>query len=310
MYLEHYGLREAPFNLNPDPDYLYLSKKHGLGLSLLQYGLSEASGGLTVITGAVGAGKTTLLRKLLQQLDYNRLTVGVINNTLGFEEHLIRWVASAFSLPYEGKDSIGVFRDFQQFLIQQYAKGKQTVLIIDEAQNLQEKALEELRLLTNINAERDQLVKIVLVGQPELLELLSRPKLAQIAQRVSVEYHLEPLTREETANYINYRLRTAGATTELFTATAIDAVFYLSGGVPRLINTLCDYALVYGFATEAAVLDIDAILEAARHRRIGGINQHARSTPEMEEVCRQLLERCQVDLAQIKRAQQPVSVGG
>lgn len=309
MYLEHYGLRAAPFNLSPDPDYLYLSAKHRLGLSMLQYGLSEASGGLTVITGAVGAGKTTLLRKLLQQLDYEHLNVGVINNTLGFEEHLIRWVASAYNLPFEGRDSITVFRDFQQYLIQQYGRGKQTVLIIDEAQNLQEKSLEELRLLTNINAERDQLVKIVLVGQPELLELLSRPKLAQIAQRVSVEYHLEPLTRDETAHYIEYRLQTAGGSGELFDAAAIDAVFYLSGGVPRLINTLCDYALVYGFATEARTLSIDAILEAARHRRIGGINLHA-NTAEMETVRQHLLDTCQIDLASMKRIPQQLPAAG
>lgn len=301
MYLDHFGLRHAPFALSPDPDYLFLSRKHQLGLSLLQYGLTEAGGGLTVITGAVGAGKTTLLRKLLQQIDYEQLTVGMINNTLGFEEHLIRWVASAFNLPYEGKEGITVFREFQQFLIDQYARGKQTVLIVDEAQNLQEKSLEELRLLTNINADRDQLVKIVLVGQPELLELLSRPKLAQIAQRVSVEYHLEALSREETRQYIRHRMEMAGAAAEVFSSDAVDAIFYLSGGVPRLINTLCDYSLVLAFSQDRHDIDLPDILEVAKGRRIGGINHHSAGNEEFEAVRRQMVAEHDIDLQSLFR---------
>jgi len=296
MYLDHFGLRQAPFTLSPDPDCLYLSKKHQLGLSLLQYGLTEAGGGLTVITGAVGAGKTTLLRKMLQQIDYDQLTVGMINNTLGFEEHLIRWVASAFNLPIEGKEGITVFREFQQYLIDQYAQGKQTVLIVDEAQNLQEKSLEELRLLTNINAERDQLVKIILVGQPELLDLLSKPKLAQIAQRVSVEYHLEPLALDETHHYIQHRMEISGAVAEVFSRDAIDAIFYLSGGVPRLINTLCDYGLVLAFAQDKHDIGLSDVLEVAKGRRIGGINHHSASSEEFETVRQRMETEHAVDL--------------
>ncbi len=284
MYLEHYHFTHAPFSLAPDPDSLYLSEKHSLGLSLLKYGLSDSVGGLTVITGAVGAGKTTLLRKLLQQLDYQRLTIGVINNTLGFEDKLIHWVVSAFNLPYEGRDSIALFREFQQFLINQYAQGKITVLIVDEAQNLNDKALEELRMLTNINAERDQLLKIVLLGQPELLELLSQPRLAQIAQRVSVEYHLEPLSCIDTRKYIQHRLEAAGGNREIFSDKACDIVYCLSGGVPRLINTLCDYALVYGFARGLDKIGFNAVLESAKGRRLGGINYHDRNNPAVKEI--------------------------
>lgn len=284
MYLEHYGFKQAPFNLAPDPDCLYLSEKHSLGLSLLQYGLSESVGGLTVITGAVGAGKTTLLRKLLQQIDYQRLTVGVINNTFNLDQKLIHWVVSAFNLQYEGRDSLALFREFQQYLINQYAQGKITVLIVDEAQNLNDKALEELRLLTNINAEHDQLLKIILVGQPELLELLSQPRLSQIAQRVSVEYHLEPLNRLDTRSYVRHRLTKAGGNAELFTDKACDVIFCLSGGVPRLINTLCDYALVYGFARSLEKIGFTAVLESAKGRRLGGINYHARANPAVREV--------------------------
>jgi type II secretory pathway predicted ATPase ExeA len=296
MYLEHYGFKQAPFNLAPDPDCLYLSSKHRIGLSMLQYGLSEAAGGLTVITGDVGAGKTTLLRKMLQQLDYERLNVGVINNTLGFEEHLIRWVASAFKIPYEDKDDIALFRLFQQYLIDQYARGKQTVLIVDEAQNLLAKSLEELRLLTNINAEKDQLLKIVLLGQPELLSLLSKPELSQIAQRVSVEYHLEPLNQEDTHHYISHRLEVAGGDPEIFSPKAVDVVFYLSGGVPRLINTLCDYALLYGFANGQAKISFKSLLESAQGRRLGGINHHGRNHPARREVGRMLAQEEGIDL--------------
>lgn len=288
MYLAHYGFAHAPFSLTPDPASLYLSEKHSLGLSLLQYGLSESVGGLTVITGAVGAGKTTLLRKLLQQLNYERLTIGVINNTLGFEDKLIHWVVSTFNLPYESRDSIVLFREFQQFLIDQYAQGKITVLIVDEAQNLNDKALEELRMLTNINAERDQLLKIVLIGQPELLELLSQPRLSQIAQRVSVEYHLEPLTCLETRKYIHHRIQTAGGNPEIFPDKSCDVVFCLSGGVPRLINTLCDYALVYGFARGVDKIGFTAVLESARGRRLGGINYHDRSNPAVKEISNEI----------------------
>lgn len=296
MYLEHYGLKQAPFNLAPDPDCLYLSSRHKTGLAMLQYGLSESGGGLTVITGEVGAGKTTLLRRMLQQLDYERLNVGVINNTIGFEEHLIRWVASAFKLPYEDKDDIALFRLFQQYLIDQYARGKQTVLIVDEAQNLQAKSLEELRLLTNINADRDQLLKIVLLGQPELLALLSKPELSQIAQRVSVEYHLEPLGLEDTHHYIRHRLEVAGGDPETFSSKAVDVVYYLSGGVPRLINTLCDYALLYGFAHGATKISFKGLLESAQGRRLGGINHHGRNHPARREVGRTLAAEEGIDL--------------
>lgn len=284
MYLEHFGLKQAPFNLAPDPDCLYLSQKHRLGLTMLQYGLSESVGGITVISGAVGSGKTTLLRKMLQQLDYTRLNVGVMNNTFGFDARLLSWISSAFSIPYADRDEITLFRNFQQFLIDQYALGKITVLIIDEAQNLDGKALEELRLLTNINADRDQLLKIVLLGQPELLDVLSQPRLAQIAQRVSVEYHLDPLGRLDVREYIRHRLETAGATSELFSAGAADIVYWLSGGVPRLINTLCDYALVYGFAHGLKAISVAAVFESARGRRLGGINRHGREDTALREM--------------------------
>jgi type II secretory pathway predicted ATPase ExeA len=299
MYEQHFGLKDKPFNLIPDPDYLYLSAKHKIGLSMLEYGLMETAAGLTVITGEVGAGKTTLIRKLMRRIDYNELTVGVINNTSSFHEDLMRWVASAYSLPHEGKDNITLFREFQKFLIGQYSQGKRTVLIVDEAQNLGGGALEELRMLTNINADRDQLLQIVLVGQPELLEILERPELAQIAQRVSVEYHLEPLSLDELRHYISHRLEVAGGDPDLFKESAIKTIYYFSGGVPRLVNTLCDYALVHAYAADKQTVDFGVAVEVKKGRKIGGINRFVKDQEQVESVRRELLAEEGVDLAAI-----------
>ena len=266
MYLKHFGLKQPPFQLAPDPQYLFLSLRHRLALSLLRYGLGDAGGGLIVITGHVGSGKTTLLRQVLRELDDKRHTIGLLNNTLDFDQHLIRWVASAFDLSFEGRENIALFREFQKFVIAEYARGRQVLLVIDEAQNLSDRALEEIRLLSNINGDNNQLLKIVLLGQPELREQLAQPKLSQIAQRVSVEYHLEPLPRSEVGAYVRHRLAVAGRKQQLFSNDAIDALYEFSAGVPRLVNTLCDQALVHAFAYDHKQIHRDTI-EAVSHGR-------------------------------------------
>jgi type II secretory pathway predicted ATPase ExeA len=299
MYKQHFGLKDKPFNLIPDPDYLYMSSKHKIGLSLLEYGLMETAAGLTVITGEVGAGKTTLIRKLLRRIDYSQLTVGIINNTGTIQEELMSWVASSFNLEHEGKDSVTLYRDFQKYLINEYSSGKRTVLIVDEAQNLGAGALEDLRMLTNINADRDQLLQIILVGQPQLLDLLAKPELAQIAQRVSVEYHLEPLGLNELILYIRHRMEVAGGDPNTFESAAISVIYYFTGGVPRLVNTLCDYALVHAYANGKQRVDFETALEVKKGRKIGGINRFVKDKDEVERVRQKIIHSKGVDLAEV-----------
>ncbi len=269
MYFDHYGLTARPFDLNPDPAFLYLSSQHDVAYSMLEYGLLSQPG-ITVITGEVGSGKTTLLRHLLNNHDADDLMVGLLADTdEDTAEQLHEWISMSFGLDHT-LDKITLKKNFQDFLVRSYAQGKACVLIVDEAQNLSLKALEQLRLLNNINTGQDELLKIILVGQPQLVEKLRDPRLMQFAQRVTVEYHLDALVVEETSKYINHRLQRAGSEREIFDKSAIYSVYFFSCGIPRLINMLCDYALVYGYAGGLETLDARAILEVVRDRRIGG----------------------------------------
>jgi type II secretory pathway predicted ATPase ExeA len=279
MYLEHYGLCAKPFSLIPDPAFLYLSAQHSIAYHTLEYGLLEQAG-ITVISGEVGAGKTTLLRYLLDQHREDELVVGLMANTQeDTGKQLMKWISLAFNLPHGG-GKVRLLQDFQHFMINNYAAGKTTVLIIDEAQNLTLKALEELRLLNNINSYEDELFKIVLVGQPELLDTLTRPELSQFAQRVTLEFHLHGLGVMDTVRYIQHRLKVAGATSEIFDKAAMYAIFYVAGGVPRLVNSLCDFTLLYGFSHGKTRLDVEDILEVVKDRRIGVVNKAAEDSKE------------------------------
>lgn len=246
MYERHFGFRERPFTLSPDPAFLYRSRKHGMALTMLEYGLiNEAP--IIVVTGEIGAGKTTLIRHLLNQFD-ERTAVGLISNTHKSFGYLMQWVAMAFGLPHEGKDKVALYQAFVEFLIGEYAKGRRTVLIVDEAQNMDADTLEELRVISNINADKNLVLQTILVGQPELRDTLRQSRLEQFAQRIAVDYHLEALELKETREYIQHRLELAGGNRNIFMPDAVLAVFEHSAGVPRLINSLCDTALVYAFA--------------------------------------------------------------
>lgn len=269
MYETFYGFREKPFSLLPDPAYLYLSKQHQMAMTLLEYGL-ENQAGFCVVTGAAGTGKTTLIRRLLGQIG-NDISVGLISNTHHSFGELMRWIALAFGLETKDEGKARLHRALVDYLIAQYAKNKRTLLIVDEAQNLSVGALEELRMLSNINSEKDLVLQVVLVGQPGLRSVLRRPDLAQFAQRIGVDYHLEPLNPLETRGYIRHRIMKAGGERELFSEDGCEAVHEYSGGIPRLINLLCDLSLVYAYAAQAAVVTEDLVEQVVRERQ----NQNA-----------------------------------
>lgn len=269
MYESFYGFREKPFSLLPDSGFLYLSSKHQMALTLLEYGLMSQAG-FSVISGDIGTGKTTLIRKLLGRID-NDIRVGLISNTHQSFGELMMWVALAFDLPHTGKDKVQLYQMFVDFIINEYAQGRRTVLIVDEAQNMSAETLEELRMLSNINADKDQVLQIILVGQRELRDTLRRPDLVQFAQRIAVDYHLEPLSDQETTEYIQHRCKVAGGKPDLFSDQACEAVFELTSGVPRLINTLCDTVLVYGYAEQRERIDAALVRDVGREKQQGGL---------------------------------------
>lgn len=269
MYESFYGLTEKPFTLLPDPDYLYLSPKHQRALTLLEYGMMNQAG-FSVICGDTGAGKTTLIRRLLTELG-DDTKVGLITNTHHSFGELLNWVLMAFGLDGEGKNKAQMHQMFIDFLIEQYALNKHTVLIVDEAQNMKADTLEELRMLSNINADKDQVLQVILAGQPALRETLRKPELMQFAQRIAVDYYLESLSVEETNAYIHHRLKVAGTENAIFTDAACEAIYKYSGGTPRLINLLCDTALVYGFAEQSEEINEQLVHDVVREQHSNSI---------------------------------------
>ena len=283
MYKTFYNLSEKPFTLLPDPGFLYMSDKHRMAFTMLEYGLMNQAG-FTVISGDIGAGKTTLIRHLLDNMDREH-TVGLISNTHRSFGELLEWILLAFNLEHSGMNKVEMYRRLVDFIIDEYAHNRSTVLIIDEAQNMSAETLEELRMPSNINADKDQALQVILVGQRELRATLQRPDLVQFAQRISVDYHLQPLSAEETAAYIRHRIKVAGGSPHIFSDAACQAIYLYSNGVPRLINQLCDTVLVYGFADQQPQIYADLVTDVAREKQQGGIFptfEHADATVPQE----------------------------
>lgn len=273
MYEAFYGLKEKPFSIQPDPEFLFMSKRHRLAYTMLEYGIQNRVG-FSVICGDIGCGKTTLVRKLLDDLDES-VTVGLVYNTHADIADLLEWIMLAFGQPYTAASQVERYDRFQQFLLAEFAARRRVVLIVDEAQNLTAGALESLRMLSNINADKHQLLQVILVGQPQLRGLLNRPELHQFSQRVGVDFFIPPLGAAEVSHYVKHRLKVAGREDALFRDDAVEMIANAAQGVPRSVNILCDTALVYGYSAEAPTIDAALVEEVLQDRREYGVLQAA-----------------------------------
>lgn len=266
MYDEYFGLRETPFSIAPNPRFLFMSERHREALAHLVYGVSN-DGGFILLTGEVGTGKTTISRCLLDQIPENSNIAMILNPKLLAGE-LLATICDELHIKYpEGNDSIKVYIDYIfHYLLEQNAQGRKTVVIIEEAQNLTPDVLEQLRLLTNLETNQRKLMQIIMLGQPELLDILAQPELRQLEQRVTARYHLMPLTQKETLDYVNHRLGVAGARERdpIFTVNALKQIYKYSEGVPRKINLLCDRALLGAYVHNEKIVDAKTVKQAAK----------------------------------------------
>ncbi|HOY09850.1 MAG TPA: AAA family ATPase [Candidatus Omnitrophota bacterium] len=267
MYTEFYGLKDFPFNMTSDPEYFFSSSRHMDAFSHLVYGVHQRKG-IMVVTGEIGTGKTTLCRTLLSRMDNNVRTALILNPSFS-EIQLLQLILKDLGIRGEHKNKLALIDALNAFLIEENELGRNVVIIIDEAQNLKPSQLEQIRLLSNIETEKYKLLQIILVGQPELLDKLKLPSLRQLNQRVAVRYHILPLEKEELRHYLSFRLTVArgensGTQPVQFTDKAIDAIHLITKGTPRVINMLCDRALLAGFVQETFSIDEKIIYKCAR----------------------------------------------
>ena len=260
MYLDHFGLKQYPFQLVPDPEFLFMGPQHAHAKAYLDYAVYNRDG-FVVVTGEVGAGKTTLLHKFLGELDPNVLAAKIFQTQLSATEFL-QAVLVEFGLnPFQAR-KVELMDMLNTFLVDRFLEGRQIVLIVDEAQNLSDEALEEIRLLSGLETHKEKILHVILLGQPELRDHLDRPEMEQFAQRVRLRYHIRALSEPETAAYIRHRLEVAGAARDLFAKDVMPTVFQYTGGIPRLVNVLSDTALVCAFADGASSVS-SSVLDAA-----------------------------------------------
>jgi len=258
LYTAHFGLTERPFSLVPDPGFLFWSDTHARAFSMLEYGILTRAP-ITLITGEVGAGKTTLIHQLMSQ-PRDDVTIGLIANAHGDRAELLRWILLSLGQPVaHDLHYVDMYGQFQTYLVSEYAAGRRVVLIFDEAQNLTRDVLEELRMFTNINSGKDELLQLIIVGQPELRDVVMRPDLKQFAQRIAASFHLPEMQAVGVHDYIIHRLSVAGRRDPIFDLESIAAIYEATRGVPRLVNQLCDLALVYAFTMDRQDVDRDII---------------------------------------------------
>jgi general secretion pathway protein A len=263
VYLKFYGLTEPPFDITPDPRFLFDSAKHREAFNHLLYGIQERKG-FVQITGEVGAGKTTLCRAMLERLDGQYATALILNPVLNAVE-LVKAIAIEFGLPVAELDRLDILARLNRFLLKQARRGGTAVLLIDEAQDLTDELLEQVRLLSNLETDNRKLLQIVLIGQPEFRQRLNNPRLRQLRQRITVRYHLPPLNRQELAQYIRHRLKVSGSDgSVVFTTPAVWRIYVYSQGIPRLVNAVCDKALLAGFVQQRKQIDFRMVGRAIR----------------------------------------------
>lgn len=263
MYENFYRLKEKPFNMTPDPKFFFPSAKHTEALDSLIYAISERKG-FVVITGEIGAGKTTVCRTLLSKLEPNT-KVALITNTYVNAKELLMGILDEFGIEYKPASKARLLAKLNAFLIEQLSKNINVVLIIDEAQNLSPSVLEEVRMISNLETETEKLIQIVLMGQPQLRKKLSLERLEQLRQRIVVHYHLSPLNKEETNEYVQHRLKLASANgADFFTTEALGLIYNFSKGIPRLVNLICDSALLSGYVSEAKQINEEIMAEVIK----------------------------------------------
>lgn len=269
MYKSFFKLSCKPFDLIPNPEFMFLSRTHKKAITYLDYGIRERAG-FILLTGEVGSGKTTIIREMINQ-HMSQVVLAKVFNTSVNSDQLLSMINDDFGLPVGGKDKIELLRDLNHFLVEQYAQGNQPLLIIDEAQNLPVETLEQVRMLSNLETADSKLLQIILVGQPELRALLAKPELRQLRQRISIQCFLQPLNRQEVEEYILHRLEVAGNRDALhFSTRSLDLIYLYCGGIPRLVNIVCDFLLLAAFVERTREVDEEMIRDIIGDADLGG----------------------------------------
>ena len=298
-YLEHFNLREQPFRLTPDPEFLYWSKQHARAKAYMESTIWLADG-FVVITGEIGSGKTTLLQSFLSELEED-IVYAVVSQTQLTPTQFLQAVLTEFGFKPFNKRKVELLDMLNMFLIEQYSNGKKVVLIVDEAQNLSRKVLEEIRMLSGIETHKEKVLRIILAGQPELKDTLESPNLKQLVQRIRLRFHIGPLDNRELREYIERRLEVAGReTNDLFSADSFDLIHRFTGGVPRLINTLCDTALLCAFADAKPVVDADDIKAAVSELNWQEHESHSGLYDQLRQIAKPATSTAQDHVTQVE----------